>query len=100
MQIIANKLKANCILLDQSNKYCYGTSLGSDIIMVWRFDPATGTLSPKGAGRSSYQNPARGLGICHSTLMGASFILITATTDTIGLCDRSDISDAEGVAIR
>jgi hypothetical protein len=32
--------------------------------------------------------------------MGAFFILITATTDAIGLCDRSEISDAEGVAIR
>jgi hypothetical protein len=52
MQIIANKLKANCILLDQSNKYCYGTSLGGDVIMVWRFDPATGTYRQKGAGEA------------------------------------------------
>jgi 6-phosphogluconolactonase len=49
-QIIPDRPKAHCILVDQSNKYCYATSLGSDIIMEWKFDPAAGTLSPNGPG--------------------------------------------------
>src|SRR5207302_2360032 len=40
-QIIPNKPKAHCILVDPTNKNCYATSLGSDTIMEWKFDPAT-----------------------------------------------------------
>ena len=49
-QIIPDKPKAHCIILDPTNKYCYATSLGSDTLMEWKFDPATGTLSPNGPG--------------------------------------------------
>jgi len=45
-QMIPTQPKAHCIVVDPSNKYCYATSLGGDIIMQWKFDPATGTLSP------------------------------------------------------
>jgi 6-phosphogluconolactonase len=45
-QIIPTQPKAHCILIDPTNKYCYATSLGGDIIMQWKFDPATGILSP------------------------------------------------------
>jgi 6-phosphogluconolactonase len=45
-QIIPTKPKAHCILVDAANKYCYATSLGGDIVMEWKFDAATGRLSP------------------------------------------------------
>jgi 6-phosphogluconolactonase len=45
-QIIPTKPKAHCILVDPANKYCYATSLGGDIVMEWKFDAATGRLSP------------------------------------------------------
>ena len=45
-QVIPTQPKAHCIVIDPTNKYCYATSLGGDIIMQWKFDPATGTLSP------------------------------------------------------
>ena len=45
-QIIPTKPKAHCILVDPTNKYCYATSLGGDIVMEWKFDAATGRLSP------------------------------------------------------
>jgi 6-phosphogluconolactonase len=45
-QIIPTKPKAHCIVVDSTNKYCYATSLGGDIVMEWKFDAATGRLSP------------------------------------------------------
>jgi 6-phosphogluconolactonase len=45
-QIIPTKPKAHCILVDPTNRYCYATSLGGDIVMEWKFDSATGRLSP------------------------------------------------------
>ena len=44
-QIVPDRPKSHCILVDATNRYCYATSLGSDIIMEWKFDPATGTLA-------------------------------------------------------
>jgi 6-phosphogluconolactonase len=82
-QIIPNKPKSHCILVDQTNKYCYATSLGSDIVMEWKFDPATGTLSPNGPGEV-HTKP--GAGPRHMALHpNRRFLyLITETTDTIG----------------
>jgi 6-phosphogluconolactonase len=82
-QIIPDRPKAHCILVDQSNKYCYATSLGSDIIMEWKFDPATGTLSPNGPGEVHMKT---GVGPRHMALHhnGRFLYLITETTDTIG----------------
>ncbi|HEV2099747.1 MAG TPA: lactonase family protein [Stellaceae bacterium] len=45
-QIIPTKPKAHCILVDPTNKYCYATSLGGDIVMEWKFDSSAGRLSP------------------------------------------------------
>ena len=82
-QIIPNRPKSHCILVDATNKYCYATSLGSDIIMEWKFDPATGTLSPNGPGEV-HTKP--GAGPRHMALhpSGRFLYLITETTDTIG----------------
>ncbi|HUC73235.1 MAG TPA: beta-propeller fold lactonase family protein, partial [Stellaceae bacterium] len=38
-QIVPNRPKSHCILVDAANKYCYATSLGGDIVMEWKFDP-------------------------------------------------------------
>jgi 6-phosphogluconolactonase len=82
-QIIPNKAKAHCVLVDESNKYCYATSLGDDIIMEWQFDGATGTLSPNGPGEIRTKP---GAGPRHMALHpNRRFLyLITETTDTIG----------------
>jgi 6-phosphogluconolactonase len=82
-QIIPNRPKAHCILVDATNKYCYATSLGSDIVMEWKFDPATGTLSTNGPGEV---HTKQGAGPRHMALHpnGRFLYLITETTDTIG----------------
>jgi 6-phosphogluconolactonase len=82
-QIIANKPKAHCIVVDPTNKYCYATSLGSDTLMEWKFDPASGTLSPNGPGEV-HTKP--GVGPRHLALHPTRrfLYLITETTDTIG----------------
>jgi 6-phosphogluconolactonase len=82
-QIIPNKPKAHCILVDQANKYCYATSLGADIVMEWKFDPAAGTLAPNGPGEVQTKP---GAGPRHMAFHpnGRFLYLITETTDTIG----------------
>jgi 6-phosphogluconolactonase len=82
-QIIPNRPKSHCILVDTTNKYCYATSLGSDIVMEWKFDPTAGTLSPNGPGEV-HTKP--GAGPRHMALHpNLPFLyLITETTDTIG----------------
>ncbi len=72
-QIIPTKPKAHCILVDPTNKYCYATSLGGDIVMQWKFDAATGRLSPNSP--DSIALPAgNGPGIWRFTRPGNSFI--------------------------
>jgi 6-phosphogluconolactonase len=82
-QIIPDKPKAHCIIVDPTNKYCYATSLGSDTLMEWKFDPASGTLSPNGPGAV---HTKQGAGPRHLALHpNRRFLyLITETTDTIG----------------
>jgi 6-phosphogluconolactonase len=82
-QIIPDRPKSHCILVDAANKYCYATSLGSDIVMEWKFDPATGRLSPNGPGEV-HTKP--GAGPRHMALHpnGRFLYLITETTDTVG----------------
>jgi len=82
-QIIPNKPKAHCILVDQANKYCYATSLGADIVMEWKFDPATGTLAPNGPGEV-HTKPGAGPRHMAFHPNGRFLYLITETTDTIG----------------
>ena len=82
-QIIADRPKAHCILVDSANKHLYATSLGADIIMEWKFDPAAGRLSPIGPGVIQTRP---GAGPRHLALHpnGRFLYLITETTDTIG----------------
>ncbi|MGH7062109.1 MAG: lactonase family protein, partial [Stellaceae bacterium] len=82
-QIVPNRPKSHCILVDAANKYCYATSLGADIVMEWKFDPATGTLAPNGPG-AVHTKP--GAGPRHMALHpNRRFLyLITETTATIG----------------
>ena len=37
---------AHCIVLDRSNRFAYGCDLGTDKIMIFRFDSRHGTLTP------------------------------------------------------
>lgn len=82
-QIVPNHPKSHCILVDKANQHCYATSLGSDIVMEWIFDPANGTLSPNGPG---VVHTKPGAGPRHMALhpSGRFLFLITETTDTIG----------------
>jgi len=82
-QIIPNKPKAHCILVDQANKYCYATSLGADIVMEWKFDPAAGTLAPNGPGEV-HTKPGAGPRHMAFHPNGRFLYVITETTDTIG----------------
>jgi len=82
-QIIPDRAKSHCILVDAANKHVYATSLGADTVMEWKFDPAKGTLAPIGPGIV----PAKpGAGPRHLALhpTGRFLYLITETTDTIG----------------
>ena len=45
-QIVTDRPKAHCVLLDASNRFVYCTNLGADLIMQLRFDAASGTVSP------------------------------------------------------
>ncbi len=45
-QLLSTRPKAHCVVVDGSNRYVYCTSLGGDLIMQLRFDPALGTVSP------------------------------------------------------
>lgn len=82
-QIIPDRPKSHCILVDATNKYCYATSLGADIIMEWKFDATAGTLSPNGPG---VVHTKPGAGPRHMALHPNRRFLyvITETTDTIG----------------
>jgi len=82
-QIIPDRPKAHCILVDAANKNVYATSLGADLVMSFKFVPGTGTLSPNGRG-GIHTKP--GAGPRHLALHpnGRFLYLITETTDTIG----------------
>jgi 6-phosphogluconolactonase len=82
-QVIPDRPKAHCVLVDAANKHVYATSLGADIIMEWKFDPAAGKLSPIGPGMIQARP---GAGPRHLALHpnGRFLYLITETTDTIG----------------
>src|SRR5262249_56802103 len=72
-QIVPDRPKSHCILVDAANKYVYATSLGADTVMEWKFDPAKGTLSPIGP-ESSKPGPAPDRVIWRCTPAGAFFI--------------------------
>ncbi len=82
-QIIPDRPKAHCILVDSDNKNVYATSLGADLVMSLKFDPATGTLSPNGRG-GIHTKPGAGPRHLAFHPNGHFLYLITETTDTIG----------------
>src|SRR5207249_6431134 len=43
-QIIPDRPKAHCILVDAANRNVYATSPGADLVMTFKFDPAPGPL--------------------------------------------------------
>ncbi len=45
-QVIDTELKSHSILVDAANRYALSASLGGDIFYQWRFDAATGRLTP------------------------------------------------------
>jgi 6-phosphogluconolactonase len=45
-QIIPDRPKAHCVILDASNRFAYCTNLGADVVMQLRFDAASGTVAP------------------------------------------------------
>ena len=45
-QLIATKPNAHAIRADAANRFVWATSLGGDHLSSWRFDAATGVLSP------------------------------------------------------
>jgi 6-phosphogluconolactonase len=82
-QVVPDKPKAHCILVDAANKNVYATSLGADTIMEWKFDAGAGTLSRIGPGVIAARP---GAGPRHLAFHpnGRFLYLITETTDTIG----------------
>ena len=46
VQVIATRPKAHAILSDPSNSWVFATNLGGDIILQYRFNAVTGTLTP------------------------------------------------------
>ena len=45
-QIVPTEPNAHAVLPDPSNRFVLATSLGGDIVLQWRFDAATGRLTP------------------------------------------------------
>jgi 6-phosphogluconolactonase len=82
-QIVTDRPKAHCVVVDAANKNVYCAVLAQDLIMQLKFDPATGKLTPN--------NPAEiktkpGAGPRHMAIHpnGRFLYLITETTATVG----------------
>ena len=82
-QIIDTQPKAHCVFIDAANKYVYVPVLGADHIMQFKFDAATGMLTPNDP---PVVNTKAGAGPRHFTIHpnGKWGYLITETTATIG----------------
>jgi 6-phosphogluconolactonase len=82
-QVVADRPKAHCVLVDGSNKFAYCSVLAQDIIMQLKFDPATGTVSPN---TPDSIKTKEGAGPRHMAFHpnGHFLYLITETTATIG----------------
>jgi 6-phosphogluconolactonase len=44
--VLRTELNAHCVIADASNRFVYCTTLGGDCVMQFRFDAATGALTP------------------------------------------------------
>jgi len=82
-QIIADKPKAHCILVDPDNRYCYAPILAKDVVSQWKFDAGTGRLSPTAPGEI-HTKPGAGPRHLAFHPNGRFLYLITETTHTIG----------------
>ena len=82
-QIIDTQPKAHCVFIDAGNKYVYVPVLSADHIMQFKFDAATGMLTPNDP---PVVNTRAGAGPRHFTIHpnGKWGYLITETTATIG----------------
>ena len=82
-QILDNKPKAHCAVVDTGNKNVYVPVLAADVVLELKFDPATGTVAANGTGQIATR---AGAGPRHLTLHpnGNFAYLITETTATIG----------------
>jgi 6-phosphogluconolactonase len=82
-QVVTDRPKAHCVLVDAANKYVYCAVLAQDVILQLKFDPATGIVAPNTPGEIKTKP---GAGPRHMTLhpSGRFLFLITETTATIG----------------
>ncbi len=82
-QIIDTKPKAHCVFIDAANKHVYAVVLGGDHIMQFKFDAATGMLTPNDP---PLVQTKPGAGPRHFTIHpnGKWGYLITETTATVG----------------
>lgn len=82
-QIIDTKPKAHCVFIDAANKHVYVPVLSADYVMQFKFDAATGMLTPNDPPVVATKP---GAGPRHFTIHpnGKWAYLITETTATIG----------------
>ena len=82
-QIIDTPPKAHCVFIDASNRYVYVPVLSADYVMQFKFDAATGRLTPNDPPTVATK---AGAGPRHFTLHpnGKWGYLITETTATLG----------------
>jgi 6-phosphogluconolactonase len=96
IQIIDTRPKAHCVFVDAANKHVYVPVLGADHIMQFKFDAATGQLTPNDPPVVSTKP---GAGPRHFTIHpnGKWGYLITEATATIGTYaidkDRGTLSE-------
>jgi 6-phosphogluconolactonase len=82
-QVVADRPKAHCVLVDPSNKFVYCSVLAQDIILQLKFDPAIGMVSPN-TPDSIGTKPGAGPRHMAFHPNGRFLYLITETTSTIG----------------
>jgi 6-phosphogluconolactonase len=82
-QIITDRPKAHCIVVDAANKHAYCPVLAQDLILQFNFDQAAGSVSPANPGEIKTK---AGAGPRHLAFHpnGRFLYLITETTATIG----------------
>jgi 6-phosphogluconolactonase len=82
-QVISDRPKAHCVVVDAANKYAYCAVLAQDLILQLKFDPATGKATPNNPGEIKTKP---GAGPRHLAFHpnGRFLYLITETTATVG----------------
>jgi 6-phosphogluconolactonase len=83
VQIIKDRPKAHCVVVDAANKNVYCAVLAQDVILQFKFDPATGKVTPN---TPAEVKTKPGAGPRHLAFhpSGKFLYLITETTATIG----------------